>query len=107
MRGLVVPGEEEGEIAHAQLHLGPGVVMLGSARDDEQGFGTPRQVGGVTGAIYVYVEDVEAHYRRARDAGARVVRELAETEYGSREYTCLDPEGYVWSFGTYLPGSEG
>jgi uncharacterized glyoxalase superfamily protein PhnB len=54
----------------------------------------------------VYVEDVEAHCRRAKDAGARIVRELAETDYGSREYMCRDPEGYVWSFGTYRPGAD-
>lgn len=108
-RGLVVAGENEGEIAHAQLHLGPGIVMLGSARDDGLGFGTPREVGGVTGSIYVYVEDIDAHYRRAKAAGATITRELGDTEYGSREYMCTDPEGYVWSFGTYLPerGTEG
>jgi uncharacterized glyoxalase superfamily protein PhnB len=53
--------------------------------------------------IYVAVEDADAHYEQAKAAGAEIVREIGDTDYGSREYTARDPEGNVWSFGTYRP----
>ena len=100
---MVVPGPDD-TIAHAQLTLGPGVIMLGSARDDELRLASPKDLGATTAAVYVYVSDVDAHYAQAKAAGAEVVRELADTDYGSREYSVRDPEGHLWSFGTYLPG---
>jgi uncharacterized glyoxalase superfamily protein PhnB len=54
--------------------------------------------------LYVYVEDVDAHHARAAAAGADIVRPLNDTSYGAREYSLRDPEGNLWSFGTYLPG---
>jgi len=93
----------DGTIAHAELGTGGGVVMLGSARDDALGMRTPRELGAVTGGIYVFVEDVDAHHRRAAAAGAERVMEPRDTEYGSREYACRDPEGNLWSFGSYRP----
>jgi uncharacterized glyoxalase superfamily protein PhnB len=51
----------------------------------------------------VAIEDVDAHYRKALAAGAEIVRELSDTEYGSREYLARDLEGHLWSFGTYRP----
>jgi len=53
--------------------------------------------------VFVYVDDLDAHYERARAAGAEIGRELADTDYGSREYMARDPERNLWSFGTYLP----
>jgi uncharacterized glyoxalase superfamily protein PhnB len=97
---MVVPGPD-GSIAHAQLQLGPGVIMLGSARD-EQG---ANPWAAVKQGVYVYVADVDAHYARAKAAGAEVVRELQDTDYGAREYSVRDLEGHLWSFGTYRPGS--
>jgi uncharacterized glyoxalase superfamily protein PhnB len=102
---FVVPGPD-GTIAHAQLRLGNGLVMCGSAKGRREmfGMGLPRDCGGVvTGGVYVVVDDVDGHYRRARSAGADIVRELADTDYGAREYMARDPEGHVWSFGTYQP----
>src|SRR3989442_8517924 len=83
-RHLVVPGEQ-GTIAHAQLTLGNGMIMLGSARDDE--FGklqkTPAQVGGVgTQSPYIIVPDADAHHARAVAAGAKVVYPLKDEDYG-------------------------
>ncbi len=102
---LVVPGEG-GTIAHAQLTLGNGMIMLGSARDDA--FGKlqkpPAEVGGVsTQSSYVIVPDADAHHARAVAAGARVVYPLKDEDYGGRGYSCLDPEGHLWNFGTYDP----
>jgi uncharacterized glyoxalase superfamily protein PhnB len=95
-----------GTIAHAELRLGDGIVMLGSARDDVLYLKTPRQLGGVcTATIYVTVDDPDAHYVRAKAAGAEIVYELKDQDYGSREYSARDLEGNIWSFGTYRPAN--
>lgn len=102
----VVPNDD-GTIAHAELGLGAGVVMLGSTHgDDPNEVKSPKTVGVQTQGIYVAVDDVDAHHERARAAGAEIVREPEDQDYGSREYAVRDPEGHVWSFGTYRPGSE-
>jgi len=102
---LVVPGEH-GSIAHAQLTFGNGMIMLGSARDDEFGrlVKPPRDLGGCgTQSPYIIVEDADKHYARAVAAGARIVIEIKDEDYGGRGYSCQDPEGHVWNFGTYDP----
>jgi uncharacterized glyoxalase superfamily protein PhnB len=102
---LVVPGEN-GTVAHAQLAFGNGMIMLGSAREDEFGqwVKPPRETGGIgTQSAYVIVEDADAHYARAKAAGAGIVMEVEDQDYGGRLYSCLDPEGHLWSFGTYDP----
>jgi hypothetical protein len=76
---------------------GNGIVMLGSSRPD-----APATRGG-GGGIYVVVIDPDAHCARARDAGAEILREPFDTDYGSRDYSAKDPEGNVWHFGTYQP----
>ncbi len=92
---MVVPGPDN-TIAHAEMRFGTGIFMLGSVRDDV--FGTPGSMGP-----YVYVRDIDAHCARARAAGATIVMEPHDTDYGSRDYAASDLEGYVWSFGTYRP----
>jgi uncharacterized glyoxalase superfamily protein PhnB len=59
------------------------------------------------GWLYVVVEDVDAHYERAVAAGAEIVMEPADQDYGSRDYSCHDLEGNLWSFGTYRPSLAG
>jgi len=93
-------------IAHAELKLGGGMIMIGSARDDEYGrnFKPPGELGGVeTRSTYIVLADVDAAYARAQAAGATVMRPLKDTGYGSREFTVKDPEGHSWSVGTYDP----
>jgi uncharacterized glyoxalase superfamily protein PhnB len=102
---LVVPGES-GTIAHAQLTLGDAMIMLGSARDDALGKlqKPPVDVGGVcTQSAYVVVSDADAVHARAVAAGAKVVYPLTDEDYGGRGFCCQDPEGHLWSFGTYDP----
>jgi uncharacterized glyoxalase superfamily protein PhnB len=82
------------------------MIMLGSTRGDE--FGelqqSPRAVGGVgTQSPYIIVADADAHYERAVTAGAEVVRAIKDEDYGGRGYSCRDPEGHLWNFGTYNP----
>jgi uncharacterized glyoxalase superfamily protein PhnB len=101
----VYPGEA-GAIAHAELAFGAALIMLSSARDDRFGaiVGVPGNDGPGNGqAIYVAVDDVDAHHARAQAAGAEILMALTDTDYGSRDYICRDPEGYVWCFGTYWP----
>jgi uncharacterized glyoxalase superfamily protein PhnB len=94
---LVVPGEN-GAIVHAELTLGDGrMVMLSSDREDRYG----SRVG--LGWLYVVVDDPDALFARAQAAGAEVVQELVDTDYGSRDFGVRDPEGNVWNFGTYNP----
>jgi uncharacterized glyoxalase superfamily protein PhnB len=99
----VYPGEA-GAIAHAQLAFGSAMIMLGSARDDRFGqmVGAPGSPGNGQ-SVYIAVDDVDAHHARARAAGAEILMELTDTDYGSRDYICRDPEGCVWCFGTYWP----
>lgn len=102
---LVVPGPDNA-VLHAQLVFGNGMVMLCSA----EGFGfpdilkTPREVGGVgTQEVCVCVEDADAHHAQALAAGGVIVSPLEDKPYGGRGYSCRDPEGHVWHFGTYDP----
>lgn len=95
--------EDGGVIQHAQLTLGSSMIMIGQVRDDEYGamIGEPGNNGGK--GIYVAVDDVDAVYARAKAAGATILEEPVDRDYGSREFNCRDPEGNVWSFGTYWP----
>ena len=102
---MVVPGPDD-TIAHAQLAFDGGMVMVGSIRDDELQMRPPCDLGGVTQSIYIVVEDADAHYARAVEAGAEIVRELEDTPYGSRDFSARDPEGHLWNFGTYRPAVD-
>jgi uncharacterized glyoxalase superfamily protein PhnB len=82
--------DEQAVVRHAEMSLGDGAIMFGH--------GDPR-----SHSIYVAVEDADAHYARARAAGAEITRELQDTPYGSREYSARDLEGNTWRFGTYRP----
>jgi uncharacterized glyoxalase superfamily protein PhnB len=92
---VAVHANADGTIAHAELSYGPSILMLGSERGD-----TPR---AGTGWLYMAIEDPDAHCERARAAGAEIVTEVFDTDYGSRDYQARDLEGNSWSFGTYRP----
>jgi uncharacterized glyoxalase superfamily protein PhnB len=95
-------------IAHAQLTLGPGMVMLGAARDDEFGRlqSAPADLGGTTQSPYIVVADADEVYARARAAGAEIIIEIEDEDYGGRGFSCRDPEGHLWNVGTYDPWKE-
>jgi uncharacterized glyoxalase superfamily protein PhnB len=99
---MVVPGEN-GTIAHAELKLGPDMIMIGSQREDRFRMRAPGKDGYASQGCYMVVDDIDAHYKRAAAAGAEIIQALADTDYGSREYAVRDPEGHFWSFGTYRP----
>ena len=95
--------DQRGRIHHAELKLRDSLIMFGSY--DEHGFlgGSPPDPRAGTISLYIAVDDPDAVYARATAAGAEVVRELTDTDYGSREFSVRDPEGNLWSFGTYNP----
>ena len=104
-RHAVYPGPDN-TVGHAELTLGGGMIMLGSERDDAYGsrFKSPGDVGDVeTRSVYIVVADADAVYERAKAAGGRIVREIQNTDYGSREFTVKDLEGHSWNVGTYDP----
>jgi uncharacterized glyoxalase superfamily protein PhnB len=96
-------------IEHAELAYGNGMVMIGSIREDGGPIQvkSPKQLGGASQGIYVVVDDPDAHHDHAKAAGAEILTGLTDQDYGSREYIALDPEGNVWSFGTYDPFATG
>ncbi len=92
-------------IAHAELQLAGNLIMLGSVKDDPYGT-SPKNLGGVTGGIYIALDsdaEVDAAYARAKATEAQIIRALEDTDYGSHEFGVRDPEGHIWSFGTYRP----
>lgn len=102
---LVVP-TDDGLVAHAQLVYGNGMVMLGSNREDHRSryLRAPFELDGVvTQSTYVVVEDIDAHYARVVAAGGEILMELTEQPFGGKLYTCRDPEGHVWNFGSFDP----
>ena len=102
---LVVPGED-GTIVHAQLVFGNGMIMLSSARESEfDNLQRPPSAldGVVSQSPYIIVEDADKHYERAVAAGAEIVMEIKDEDYGGRGYSCRDPEGHVWNFGSFDP----
>ncbi len=90
----------DGTVAHAELRWGDAMVMLGQETEDGiDRFGAHAGQGW----SYVTVEDPDAHHDRAVAAGAEIVMDLSDLDYGSRDYAARDPEGNLWSFGTYDP----
>lgn len=97
---------EPGIIGHAELTLNGGMIMLGSVKDDEHAsrYASPDALDGrETGGAYIVVSDADAAHARAVAAGARIIRSLQDTPYGSREFAVKDLEGHSWSAGTYDP----
>ena len=108
-RQAVFEGAEPGSIQHAQLTFPGGMVMLSSVSDDSTNeynrtTAQPRELDGRnTSAPYIIVDDADAHCVRSKAAGATIVRDIQSEDYGGRDYVCADPEGFVWTFGTYDP----
>ncbi|MCA1853915.1 MAG: hypothetical protein LC647_16435 [Beggiatoa sp.] len=104
---LVVPNTD-GTIAHVQLSFGNGMIMLGSVLEVETEFGRlikqPDEIGGFeTQSVYMVVSDADAIYARARAAGAEIMIEIKDEDYGRRDFSCPDLEGPLWTIGAYDP----
>ena len=101
----------DGRVMHAELNFGDGIIMLGSlpAGEEVDAAGDPRPAAM---GVYVVVDDVEAHHAAAvsqglDEKGGRIVYGPQDTEFGTRRYRLVDPEGFEWSFGTYQPTLTG
>jgi PhnB protein len=92
-----MPGPD-GKVMHAEMELADGVVMMGCPGAE---YRNPKKLGGATQLIYIYVDDVDQHYKRARDAGAKILAEVKDQFYGDRTYGAEDPEGHHWTFATH------
>ena len=92
-------------LSHAQLTFAGSMIMLGSARDDEFGRlqSTPQALGGTTQSAYIVVANANEVCVKATSAGAVIVRPIQDEGYGGRAFSCRDPEGHLWNFGTYDP----
>jgi uncharacterized glyoxalase superfamily protein PhnB len=88
-----------GQVAHAELRFGDGIVMVGERRTDDL-------ATAGTQTVYVATGGIDAHHERAAAAGAEIIRPPFDTDYGSRDYQAKDPGGNVWAFGTYRPEAE-
>src|ERR1700690_791761 len=101
-RHAVYPGPNN-TVGHAELTIGGGMIILGSKKNDEYGRGFKLALeldNKETRSAYIIVPDADAVYARAKAAGGKIVRELQNTDYGSREFSVKDPEGHSWSVGT-------
>jgi len=104
----LVHQEEDGNIVHAQLLFRNSMIMVSSEKDDEFGklAGAPNSPGAInTMSPYLILEEdiIEEHYKKAIAHGAIIVYDLKTQDYGGKAYSCKDPEGYLWNFGSYNP----
>ena len=90
---------EQGYVNHAEMHLDDAHIFMGNPG---AGYRNPKEQGGETVGLYVYVDDVDAHYERAKSAGAEITEQLTDQEYGDRRYTAIDPEGHKWFFASRI-----
>jgi uncharacterized glyoxalase superfamily protein PhnB len=89
------------ESSGAQMHLGDAWIMVRKARPGEA---TPLQLGCWTQSLTVFMEDVEAHYKKAKAAGSKIIEELNETAYGEFQYGVEDLDGHRWLFARHARG---
>ncbi|KAB2919239.1 MAG: hypothetical protein F9K29_06385 [Hyphomicrobiaceae bacterium] len=97
---------ENGAIMFAQLTFGTAMVMIGPVRESafDKLLRQPDEIGGAeTQVCYFFVADAHAHCARAKAAGAQIVFDIEDEVKGGRSYSCRDPEGHLWNFGTYNP----
>jgi uncharacterized glyoxalase superfamily protein PhnB len=88
------PGAPSG----AQMYLGDAWIMLDAA---DAGQKTPAELGYGTQSLTIFIPDVDAHYSKAKSAGATIVEDLHETIYGERQYGARDLDGHHWLFSTH------
>ena len=97
----------DGVVMHSQLTFGNGMIMVGSVISGtplSKLLKQPDEIGGAeTQTPYLVVSDIDAIYASAKIAGAKMVIDLEEKDYGGKAFSCSDPEGHVWNVGTFDP----
>jgi PhnB protein len=91
----------DGKIGHAELEIGDALLML-SDPFPQASTKPPKEIGGTSASVFMYVEDVDAVVKKAVDAGASVTMEVADQFWGDRFGTITDPFGHVWSIATHV-----
>ncbi len=94
----------DGKIGHAQVRYGAGVLMLGLTKQPQalRPTKSPKESGSLHSSVYLYVDDVDAHCKRARKARAEILMDPADMFWGDRLYCAVDPEGQFWCFATHV-----
>ena len=93
----------DGKVGHAELKIGNSIVMLADEMDHPDAIAkSPRTLGGITTGLCLYLEDCDAVFKRAVDAGGKVRRPLTTQFYGDRSGTVEDPFGQVWTISTHV-----
>ncbi len=97
-------------VAHAQLTFGNGMIMIGSVDNGTPSsclVKQPAEIGNAeTQSPYLVVSDCDALYASAKAAGAEIIMELEQKDYGGKGFACRDPEGHIWHFGSYDPWEQ-
>jgi PhnB protein len=91
----------DGKIGHAELEIGDSLVML-SDPFPQASTKPPKELGGTTASVFLYVEDVDALTKQAVDAGATSTMEVADQFWGDRMGSITDPFGHSWSIATHV-----
>ncbi|MEM7550322.1 MAG: VOC family protein [Bacteroidota bacterium] len=105
----LVHESEDGKIAHAQLIYKGSMIMLGSTNNGSEYSDLIKQPGDIGGfetqSPYIVVDqnEIDDHYEGAKANGAEIIMELKSQDYGGKVYSCKDPEGHLWNFGSYNP----
>ena len=93
--------DPEGKVGHAEIKIGNSPIMLADEAPT-MGFRSPRSLGGSAVSLVIYIEDVDAQFRQATDAGAKVLMPVKDQFYGDRTGTLEDPFGHVWTLATHI-----
>jgi PhnB protein len=91
----------DGKLGHAELQLGDSVIMLADANPD-LGVLSPKAIGGTPFSMHVYVEDADAVFAAALEAGAKELRAVEDQFYGDRSGQFEDPFGHRWNVATHV-----
>jgi PhnB protein len=90
----------DGKIGHAELRIGDSIIFL-SDEMPNMGCKSPESVGGSTGTLYLYVQDVDRAFQQAVDAGGKVTMPVSDMFWGDRHGSFVDPFGHTWSLSTH------
>lgn len=96
--------DDDGVIQHGAMQFGDAMVMMGYPGKK---YKNPKKLGHVTQSLYVMVDDVDTHYKKAKKAGAKILEKPSDTFYGHRRYGARDPEGHEWYFAMNVGDSAG
>lgn len=101
LENLFIIPDPQGAIMHAEMKLYDGIIMMGPT-NEEQKCKSPKNLGAIHQSLYIYVDDVDAHYDQAKAAGATIIFEPADQFWGDRMYAALDLEGHQWTFAKHV-----